>query len=210
MALYKVQSTYPKFDWDDVENIDSLVDDLERESIARAIAVELRGGARPRIMGIYGWWGAGKSYLLSLVARQIFADNQEDKNLQILVCTFNPWRYELEGNLAPGLITAMHNLEKQFNGRQSKSLADNKEYKSVAKQLLNLVLEVSPIILPSQPVVAIASKAIAKGMEVTEHTAKAEDESSVHTVDKIQGQMQLLVNSILDAAYKQIPLNSIG
>lgn len=206
MGEYEVQSIFPKFDWDTIEDIDDLHDDLEREAVARAIAQELRGDARPRILGIYGWWGAGKSYLLSLVIRQIFADNQKDKK-QIIVCVFNPWRYEMEGNLARGLIMALYNLKEQFKERQAPMLGDARRYKRIARTLLDLTTEIAPVIFSGQPAIAIASKAVAKGTEIIEQAAEEGKKSKLPTsaIDQVHNQMQALVNAILDAAYKVDP-----
>lgn len=201
---YKVQSQYPKFDWDSIEQIDELVDDLDREALARTIARELRGEARPRILGVYGWWGSGKSYLLSLVLRQIFSDNKTDKKKQIIVCAFNPWRYEMEGSLAPALITTLHNLEEQFQEYQVHLLGDSTEYKRIARTLLDLILEIAPIVVPDQPLVAIVSRALAKGIEAAPGVgSKRQDtEGPICVVDQVRNQMQALVNAILDSAYK--------
>lgn len=202
MSPYKVQSQYPKFDWDAIEQIDGLVDDLDRETLACTIARELRGEARPRILGVYGWWGSGKSYLLSLVIRRIFADNQTDRKKRIIVCTFNPWRYEMEGSLAPALIKTLSNLEEQFKEHQADFLRDSKAYKRIAKTLLDLILEIAPIVVPDQPLIAIASKALTKGIEAAQIGSKRQDtEGPICVVDQVHDQMQALVNAILDAAY---------
>ena len=204
MSPYEVQSRYPKFDWDAIEQIDGLVDDLDRETLACTIARELRGEARPRILGVYGWWGSGKSYLLSLVIRRIFADNQTDRKKRIIVCTFNPWRYEMEGSLAPALIKTLSNLEEQFKEHQADFLLkDSEEYKRIAKTLLDLILEIAPIVVPDQPLIAIASKVLTKGIETAQVGSKQQDtEGPICIVDQVRDQMQALVNAILDAAYK--------
>ena len=64
----------------DVEQIDNLHDELERSHIASAIASELKSDNRARVIGIYGWWGSGKSYLLSQTIKLLFDDNLDTQS----------------------------------------------------------------------------------------------------------------------------------
>ncbi len=201
MNKYVVQSLHPRFDHR-VEQIDDLQDDLGRKIIAQTIAGEIRGNKRPRVIGVYGSWGAGKSYLLSQVIKELLAGNQDSK--QVIVCVFNPWLYEMEGGLAPGLIKSLYNLEKQFPGRNP-LVSDTKIYKEIADSLLDLLVEIGPALMPGGQflVTALGKMAQAALRTVDEYNKVVDSALSKPAVDEVKDKMQKLVNAILDAAYKQ-------
>jgi len=199
---YIVQSRYPIFDHR-VEQIDDLRDDLGRQVIVRTIVDEIRGNNRPRVIGIYGSWGAGKSYLLSQVIKGLLDRNQANKQ-QVIVCIFNPWLYELEGGLASGLIKSLYNLEKQFPGKNP-LLSDTEMYKTIAESLLELIVEIGPSFVPGAQPVAKALSKVAQAA-IKQKKAQGNSDNSAQpkpVIDEFKGRMQGLVNAILDAAYRQ-------
>jgi len=201
---YRIHSLYPKFDHR-VEQIDDLEDYLGRAAIAEAIANEIRGDKRPRVIGVYGSWGAGKSYLLSQTIKQLLDGNKGNKQ-QVIVCVFNPWLYEMEGDLAPGLIKSLYNLEKQFEGRNP-LLTDTTLYKELAESLLDLVAEIGSALVPGgQALASVVAKIAQSAIQGVDKYDKAVASALPKPiVDEVKGKMQKLVNAILDAAYKQDP-----
>lgn len=199
---YVVQSLHPTFDHR-VEQIDDLRDDLGRKTIARTIAEEIRGTRRPRVIGIYGSWGAGKSFLLSQVIKELLDRNQRDKQ-QVVVCVFNPWLYEMEGGLAPGLIKSLYNLEKQFPGKNP-LVSETKIYKEIADSLLELLVEIGSALVPGgQSLVRALGKMAQAAIKSVDEYGKIIDSTLPKpVVDEVKDKMQKLVNAILDAAYKQ-------
>ncbi len=79
-----------------------LPDELSRGSLACTLvdyAYELEGG----VIGLYGSWGSGKSFTLNLAINELRNRSSQDKEKAMPV-VFEPWKYELEGNLAVGLV----------------------------------------------------------------------------------------------------------
>ncbi len=184
----------------DVNNFDDLIDDLGRKEIAQTIAEELRGGVRPRVIGIYGWWGSGKSHLMSQTIKYLLDGNQNNKQ-QVIVCVFEAWRYEMEGDLAPGLIKSLMNVEKQVKGRNP-TLKNPEVYKNVAKFLLELLSTVGATLGPVGQLAALISKSIQIGIDnVTEYDKALNTTEFMSNVDQIKSQTKKLVNAILDSAY---------
>lgn len=129
----------------------SLHDSLRRHELARRIAKIIRGAQNkdpshhrhPRVIGIYGSWGAGKSYLLSLVINELFKGNRPDAE-PVIICPFKPWEYEAEGNLAVGLIKAMREIDTAFPGRNPpvSEWGRPSEFKQIATSLIRLIAQV--------------------------------------------------------------------
>jgi KAP family P-loop domain len=87
------------------------VDALDRQSVARLLARRLLEG--PGVIGVYGTWGSGKSYVLDLTIDELF---RQESGVRPIVCYFQPWRYEPDSSLAPGLILELQSVDKQFPG----------------------------------------------------------------------------------------------
>lgn len=202
MNKYVVQSLYPRFDHR-VEKIDDLQDDLGRGTIAKTVADEIRGNKRPCVIGVYGSWGAGKSYLLSQVIKELLDGNQRGKQ-QVIVCVFNPWLYEMEGGLAPGLIKSLYNLEKQFPGRNP-LVSKTKLYKEIANSLLDLLVEIGPALVPGGQslVTALGKMAQAALRSVDEYGKVVDSALPKPVVDEVKDKMQKLVNAIMNAAHEK-------
>lgn len=196
----------PEFDWSDIERIDKLTDELGREEIALSLASDLRASQRPRIIGVYGWWGSGKSFLLSLAIRQVFADNDADSHMRVVVAAFKAWRYEIEGDLAPGLIRCLYNIESQFGGRQKDYLDNTVAYKKVARRLLNVMMEAAPGFLVSDALATAVRRLTMAGTEILEQASRGELPGTPPcAADQIGNEMNTLVEELLRSAQSKEP-----
>jgi hypothetical protein len=155
----------PRYSHDIVLDEDArLGDTLSRHYLAKHIAQIIRGmqitghpsqnadnsrqahhtyHSHPRVLGIYGSWGAGKSYLLSLIINELFAGNRDDTE-PIIICPFKPWEYEAEGNLAIGLVKSLRQIDKAYPGRnpQMANWGRSDAFKKSASQLIKLIAQV--------------------------------------------------------------------
>jgi hypothetical protein len=198
MLTYRVTSSRPQTDHK-IEDLDNLNDELKRIHIAESIAAELRGSHRPGVLGVYGWWGSGKSYLLSQVINLLLNEQPSMKDPQVVVCVFSPWRYEIQGDLASGLINSLLHVEKQFIGRNPQF--ENQLYKTVGKELLDMTLEIGPSLVPGgQALAQFVSKAVRSTIAGIN---KAQEQSTSlwaePQIDQFRNKMQELVNQILCA-----------
>jgi hypothetical protein len=211
MALHRRQTSFPNFSWR-IEDIGSLTDELGRRQIAEEIANRLRGPERPGVIGVYGSWGSGKTYLLSQVIRLLLEQNCREKN-QVLVCVFQAWKYEMEGNLAAGLIKALSHIAEsaeefwRVSGCCHPQLPEPERhnYKEIARELIQLILDIGPDVLsllypPAGPL-AKAIQPIAK--KLAEKSGAENSHDILESVtDKIYLKVNKLVESILNAAEK--------
>lgn len=90
-----------------------LSDRLARSETAQQLAEMLL--AHPGVVGVYGSWGSGKSFVLDLTIDELFDRPSGDRRRPI-VCYFQPWRFEPDTSLAPGLIKALSDVHSQFPG----------------------------------------------------------------------------------------------
>ena len=90
---------------------DEHVDELDRQSVAKLLARRLL--QEPGVVGVYGTCGSGKSYVLDLTIDELF---RQESSAHPIVCYFQPWRYEPDSSLAPGLILELQSVSKQFPG----------------------------------------------------------------------------------------------
>jgi hypothetical protein len=92
------------------------VDGLGRQELAQLLAQKLLSSTG--VVGLYGTWGSGKSYVLDLTIDQLFSPEiNQGAGLRPIVCYFQPWLYEPDSSLAPGLILALRSVREQFNDR---------------------------------------------------------------------------------------------
>lgn len=186
----------------DIADITNLNDDLRRTTLSRTIARDIR--AQPdharSIYGIYGSWGAGKSYLISQVINALFAGNANAQT-KIIVARFYTWRYELSGTLAPGLVRTLETIESQYVGTgQNPSLTRSTDYKRIARELLPVVSDLLQLGTAFTPVGQALVPAIQNVSSRWEHILKREKDAQYGDVDRIQGLMEKLVSAILQAA----------
>lgn len=88
-----------------------LDDALARRSVARLLADRLL--AQPGVVGVYGSWGSGKSFVLDLTIELLFTAKTQVQYRPV-VCYFQPWRFEPDTSLAPGLVKALGEVPQQF------------------------------------------------------------------------------------------------
>lgn len=182
---------------EDLEQWKDVKDYLDRSPIAKSIAAEIRQPHPPQIIGVYGWWGAGKTHVLCQTIRELQNTN-EQSSTPVIFCTFRAWRYEMEGNLAPGLIRAIADSERHLPDLEIPR--DKKEESlKAAKTLLGLISELSIPSSPASQVVAIGAKA---GLHVVDAAIEQNTASTalVSTVDEIEKEIEKLVDTILEAA----------
>ena len=184
----------------DVRWILDLSDELERTAIAREIAREIRE-EEPQVIGVYGWWGAGKSYLLSQVIKHLLESN-ENEQVQMIVGVFEAWKYEMKGDLPVGLIRAFMDIEKGF---KNESLFTNPEtYKSIGKGLLELLAIAGPLLGPTGAVVGVAGEMIKAGItNVQDYKEAVADSGKEAQVDQIDRKIKELIQQIIRAAKRQ-------
>lgn len=182
---------------EDLERWQDAKDYLDRSPIAKSIAAEIRQPHPPQIIGVYGWWGAGKTHVLCQAIREL-QDTNEQTPTPVIFCTFRAWRYEMEGNLAPGLIRAIADSERHFPNL--KIPEDRRaEYRKAAKTLLGLISELSIPASPESQIVAVGAKVVLRVVDAAiEQNSSAT--SLVSTVDKIEKEIEKLIDTILEAA----------
>jgi hypothetical protein len=195
MAQYRI-TPYVQYSWD-IDDYQDVEDYLERGAIARSIAREIRQPRPPSIVGVYGWWGAGKTHVLCQCIKHLLETNEKSER-PIVVCTFKAWRYEMEGDLAPGLIRAIAGVSHHNPGLNIPA-DKRKQYLRTAANLLKLIGEISIPFGGSGPAIAAASKAAKYVVDTIADDDKSPDPLE-STVDKIQTKIAGLVNEILQAA----------
>lgn len=208
MNKYSLATRAPRYSHN-LREIYSLKDGLKRDAIARKIAQEIRGGRTAQVIGVYGRWGSGKSYLLSQTISRLLEGNAREK-LQIIACTYSPWQYEMEGDLAPGLIEALSKVEQEFPSSMSPHNPplcvqgeESEGYKQIARSMLDLVLSVAPVLTPSSALasaVGLAAKTVVKSVDDYHQELLARRQRP--SIEALGKKMQELVDAILDAAYE--------
>lgn len=89
------------------------IDGLGRQELAQLLAQKLLSSTG--VVGLYGTWGSGKSYVLDLTIDQLFSPEIDQRvGIRPIVCYFQPWLYEPDTSLAPGLILALRSVRDQF------------------------------------------------------------------------------------------------
>ena len=132
-----------------------LVDGLAREHVARMLAELL---AYSGVIGVYGSWGSGKSFLLDLTIKQLF-ESASRQRYRPIVCYFQPWRYEPDTSLAPGLIKTLGQVSEQFPGLNPKFTEERAgSLRKAAGRLLRMTRRVVGVI---GPVASVAAAALA-------------------------------------------------
>lgn len=186
-----------------INDFSDLRDELDRSPIARQIASELFNASDPTVIGVYGSWGSGKSHLLSQSIAQIFERNV-DSATKLIVCTFDAWKYELEGDLAVGLIKSLQNVERQAVGHNP--VLSGVAYKEIADVLLYAISEVAENALPAGKLVSAVAKIAGRALTTFGDRERQEPDSDTDAhVDVIHAQMRKLVSAILAAARDSDP-----
>ncbi len=178
----------PQYSHDIVDDCDGLKDLLRRMHLAHKITDAVRQHPHPKVIGVYGSWGAGKSYLLSLTINEILRGNKQATE-QIIVCPFKPWEYEAEGNLALGLIKTLREVDTYFPGRNpaTPSFGRDRRIHDIAKKLLTVMAQV--LTNSGDLRLEVAGGAMKTALQ---HLT---EENNVKTIREL---MQQLVNTICD------------
>lgn len=91
----------PDYEWL-LRHIDNLKSLEERSSLAEKVSdlikSQLRSGALPYTLGIFGGWGSGKTTFLALIAREL----ETEPNIKIVY--FNSWKYAGLMEIFPSLV----------------------------------------------------------------------------------------------------------
>lgn len=145
----------PIFSHDIINSIrdrEALHDALRREAMVHAIVSEITSADQgnspvaflrpPRVIGVYGAWGSGKSYLLSLIIKHLEKLNQDPTQpVRTIICPFQTWKYEVEGTLTFGLIRTLRDLYTLYSA-QNVFLRNSRAIMREAEGLLKLMAEV--------------------------------------------------------------------
>lgn len=190
----------------DITDLSALDDELRRSALARTIARDIREvGERDSIFGVYGSWGAGKSYLISEVIAELFRGNVGAET-KIIVAYFVPWRYELSGTLAPGLIRTLEHIESQFPASEHKSVNENPRlknptnYQAIARQLLPVVSGMLQLGAAFTPVGQALGPAIQNTTSGLRRLMGGDKDGIIGDVDQVQALMGRLVDAIIRSA----------
>jgi hypothetical protein len=110
----------------------------------------------------------------------------------------------MEGDLAQGLIKSLRDIESQ---KGNPTLGDTTKYKAIADFLLDLILEISPSLVPGgQALATVVGKMVKTVVKGADEYEKAKSASYLKlAVDEIKQKMQELITAILDAAYTADP-----
>lgn len=207
-------STTPRnrFSWD-LNHFSHAMDALDRTALVQTIAQDLQNPTEEpdgRVVGVYGSWGSGKSHVLAQVIKTCLENNQTSRNVHIIPCIFQAWKYETEGDLGPCLIHSLLKLPEHPTLKASLPLLDDDqfwiEFRKVAKELLSASLDLGVSLIPGAPVVSktlkrIAEKAGDAAIDSQTHQPDPDDAA----IEKVQKKMQQLVDSILKQAREKYP-----
>jgi hypothetical protein len=184
-------------------------DALNRLEIAKSVARSIL--ATPAelspVYGIYGSWGAGKSYLLSQVIGQILQANKDATtgDFQYVVAIFEAWRYELEGDLATGLIESFTNLVFDVEGDKlclinsdpQKPRLKNENLRAIGVAIRDTLLEVAADLPPTKALATLGKKLVdLKGKQAEQ---EAEALAALPQVEQTRRIVQQLVDDIIDS-----------
>jgi len=213
-------------------NIESLQCDdcLGRLEIARSVARQVllpHPDDLPKVLGIYGSWGSGKSFLLAQVISLLLEANHSDEARRALlrdvgqsyaaeamqrrciVVPFEAWRYELEGDLAPGLIDAIARADTKFSldgwhegapKRANPQFKRQNEIGKVAKALTETLLEMVETIHSAKILTNLVRR-----LSVAREEMRAEAEEERARIDQVRNKMEELVKTIFDSVHPKEP-----
>jgi hypothetical protein len=193
-----------------------LVDELARQHVARMLAGQLL--AHSGVIGVYGSWGSGKSFLLDLTIKQLF-EGAADRPYRPIVCYFQPWRYEPDTSLAPGLIKALGQVSEQFPGLNPGFPEERARWiREAAGGLLHMTRRVVGVIGPVASVAAAAlapipaipaimvAKSVAGAVDAAAQASRPDgrpDLISDWEPDAIRSEMAKLIGDMRDAAKRE-------
>ena len=137
-------------------------DRLGRRPVARLLADLLL--AQTGVVGVYGSWGAGKTFVLDMTIEELFTRQSPDR-CRPIVCYFQPWRYEPDTSLAPGLIKTLGEVPDQFPGLNPAFEPDSVgRLRETAGRLLRIVRRVVGVLGPVVHAGAVTLTQVPPGM----------------------------------------------
>ena len=182
----------------------SSIDGLGRSGVAKAIADELMGSGNTHpIVSVYGSWGSGKTFVLDKVVDTIFS-GRDTWDYEPIVCVFEAWRFEQEGDLAIALTHTLSNIDKQFTGyRQNPTFSrPGVAWRDKATELMKLLVRSgSSLASAIDPGVSAGLWAVRAGLTasgVAVDTASDTEVAVEPVIDQVQGAMRDLVREIHD------------
>ncbi len=207
-------------------NIENLQCDdcLGRLEIARSVARQVllpHDDDLPKVLGIYGSWGSGKSFLLAQVISLLLAANHDQSvrrdllegvgqeradelmNRRCIIVPFEAWRYELEGDLAPGLIDAIAHVDTKFSldgwhegtlKRANPAFKKQNEIKAVAKVLSETLLEMVETIDSARILTNLIRR-----LSTARDELQKQAEKERARIDQVRSQMSKLVKQVIDS-----------
>ncbi|MBT8225774.1 MAG: hypothetical protein HKP61_21125 [Dactylosporangium sp.] len=179
-------------------------DSLDRRQLAEILASRLLRD-RPAVVGLYGSWGAGKSFVLDLTIDALFGAQGE---VRPLVCSFQPWRYEPDTSLAPGLVHAIETLPAQFphlnpeyrDDARTKLIELGKNLRGHIRSAVGRISGMAGPVLASQ---GIAGVAAAAGLHLVGQSPESPDvDMREQTPEEIRKQMSALIGELCESAAK--------
>jgi KAP family P-loop domain len=190
------------------------VDELNRQSVARLLVDKLLR-ERETVVGVYGTWGSGKSFVLDLTIEELFRTRI---GIRPIVCYFQPWSFEPDTSLAPGMILSLQAVDSQFPDRNpALSLSDIEQVRRLGENLWRLMRRAVSWLKPAaQGVAAGLSRLPAgtfTGQEITAATfgllsaalpgTDREEPPSAWNPAQIRSEMANLIRAIREAAARQ-------
>ena len=183
-------------------------DELGRENFALEVTREiLTNDFDTKIVGIYGSWGSGKTFLLDKIIDTIFA-NRERMSVTPVVAVFEAWRYEHEPSLIGPFLHTLRDLDSQFTGyKQNPSFAlASKSWRAHASTLIGLVSRTGPAIATAlEPLSGVPATAVTAGTTVmdaaTERLSPSDNNGdiSLPVAERFQSTMEALVEEVRSA-----------
>lgn len=164
-----------------------LSDELARKALAHELVARIRP-AGPRVIGIYGTWGSGKSYLLDLIMRELELSAEH----RHLTCVFQAWRYELEDNLAVGLASTLRDFADQI----AKPGSERAERIREACRILGRTLIAVGKTFGGPVVGGVLGVGEAAAAALEDATAEPERPR----IEKVQAEMRAVIEAIIAAA----------
>jgi hypothetical protein len=200
---------------------------MQRGTLARSIAKQVLiapSTSLPKVLGVYGSWGSGKTFLLAQTINLLLeanwnttlrnellgseSDESSANNHRTIIATFEAWRYELEGDLAPGLIQSIAQVDQkfqlEFEGNTELQKKRNphftrEEFKQIAEDLRDVLFELAPSIVPGgKEIVTLLSKL---GIKLAERSSEKQT-TRIH-IETVRQKMQALVNELLQSVEKR-------
>lgn len=181
------------------------LDYLDRSAVAKAIARELLTSERSsQIIGVYGSWGSGKTFLLDQVVDALF-EYHGHPAISPVVGVFESWKFEQEGDLAVALTHTLSKVDEQFvgNGQNPSFGASKGAWRDHALRVMRLLVKSgSPIVSAAQGISPVSLQLLQAGLELANSStgASGRDEQDVSPkIDQVSAAMDGLVAAIKES-----------